>query len=177
VGEFGAEHRGSVIPRDGREIKLSPDANPRIVHSSLGRCAPVISHSSSATGRDDIERCFINNAPQKGSVFEAGTILLRDCGFAGRVLRMPAGFMTTGDQQTYAGTQFILAAVLQETCPQQVPVEWTPMPRESRSPIVTIHKCGFADAPQIVDEVRQLNGAVRAASRDPAVWHPRPRRD
>ena len=110
----------------------------------------MIAHNSLATGQDDIQRCFINNTPLMAEgYFYAGTVMVWDCLFAGPVPAMPASVLTTGDQQAYAGTRFAFTAVLLETCLKQVPAEWVGMPGKSRSPIVTVHKCGLADASHV----------------------------
>jgi hypothetical protein len=83
--------------------------------------------------QDLIRRCFINDAPLRGSVFDAGTVLVQDCLFAGEVPAMPASFLARGRQQAYVGTRFAFtASLLLNTCPDQVPAEWTPVDGRTR---------------------------------------------
>jgi hypothetical protein len=102
-------------------------------HSTFDGCDAVIAHGCWAVRQDVIQRCYLVNTSLKGSYFEAGTVLIWNCLFAGAVPEMPAGFLATGDQQANAVTRFVFpAGLLKGTCPRQAPVELGRMPSVSQ---------------------------------------------
>ena len=80
-------------------------------------CGPAIGHSYEARGRDVIERCFFANTTLRGSRFQDGSVLIRDCLFEGEVPAMPVSFTADGVQQGNATTQIVFdTGSLLETC-------------------------------------------------------------
>jgi hypothetical protein len=76
----------------------------------------AIAHDG-ATGQDVVGRCFFANTTLKSSVFDGGSVLMRDCLFAGAVPAIPASFTTEGSQQPNTATTIAFdTASLLETC-------------------------------------------------------------
>ena len=107
------------------------DCSPAIAHESA-----VPGHHLGATGRDTLERSFFGNTTLKSSTFQAGSVLICDCLFAGPLEVMPANFTATGAQLAYAGTRINLANPSQlETCPVQGEAAFDPMASPAESPV------------------------------------------
>ena len=70
-------------------------------------CSPAISHRGPASGEDILERCFFAGTDLKGPEFREGSVLLRNCFFAGPVPGIPVSFSTDGEPQANTFTQLV----------------------------------------------------------------------